>query len=294
MLLHELLTTHTDRLEKAGVDSPRLSAEVLLAHGMGISRNDLIKKLLVSPDTCLPSMTVEMAEQYIARREAGEPVAYITGVKEFYGRDFAVSPATLIPRPDTETVIEEALSFAARCTNELPKTFIDLGTGSGAIATTLALELPTWRGMAVDISDAALSIAKKNAETLGAKNLQFALCDFLGSALPQGPYGMIVSNPPYVSEDEYETLSREVTGYEPKNALVPPFAASTGLEHLLSLIDTAERLVAPGGLLLLEMGCTQGDPLMQKAKSMAAWSDCRIIPDLAGLPRVFHAVRGNA
>jgi release factor glutamine methyltransferase len=286
--LRELLLRCTERLKTAGVDSSRLSSEVLLAHAMNISRNELVKRLLMSPEVAPSAFVFESLERSVARREAGEPVAYLTGVKEFYGRDFAVSPATLVPRPDTETLVEEALSFAANHTANFPS-FIDLGTGSGAIAVTMALELPAWRGMAVDISEDALRMAKKNAATLGAANLDFCLCDFTGSALPQGPYDMVLANPPYVSEEEYAGLSQEVARYEPKNAFVPPYANSNGLEYLFAIMEMAERLLKPQGLLLMEMGCTQGEALLVKAKSSNSWINPAIVSDLAGQPRVFKA-----
>lgn len=288
--IREILTHHTRRLEKAAVDSPRLSAEVLLAQAMGITRNELLKKLLISPELAVSASVSALIENYIVRRESGEPVAYITGAKEFYGRDFAVSPATLVPRPDTETLVEEALSFAANHPASSPS-FIDLGTGSGAIAVTVALELPEWHGIAVDISEEALAMAKHNAITLGAENIAFVVCDFLGNALPQGPYNMVLANPPYVSEEEYADLSPEVALFEPRSALVPPFLRSNGLEHLFAIMDIAEHLLKPGGLLLMEMGYTQGEALLKKAEKSNVWESPRIVSDLAGLPRVFRAVR---
>lgn len=288
--LRALLTAYTARLARAQVDSPRLSAEVLLAHAMGFSRNDLIKTLLLTPEKPVEPNAEKLAEGFIARRERGEPVAYIVGIKEFYGRDFAVSSATLIPRPETETLVEEALTFAARYPSG-NRSFLDLGTGSGAIAVTMALELPAWNGVAVDISEEALEMAKKNAANLNVMNLVFYCCNFLGKHLPPGPYGMVLSNPPYVSESEYGALSQEVAGYEPKTALVPPSAHSNGLEHLFAILAASEHLLVPGGILLMEMGCTQGDALLQKAASSRAWETCGVTADLAGLPRVFRAVR---
>lgn len=289
--LRALVSHYAERLEAAGIDSPRLSAEVLLACAMEISRADLLKTLLLEPETILPQPAVLNVESFVLRREAGEPAAYITGVKEFYGRDFAVTPATLIPRPDTETLVDAALDFAKGFMRPGQQTFIDLGTGSGAIAVTLALELPSWKGLAVDISPDALSAARHNAVALGAANLGFTLCDYLGPDLPQGPYGMVAANPPYISEVEYHGISREVRCFEPKTALVPPFPGSSGLEHLLAILHVAERLLVPGGLLLMEMGHTQGGALMDAARATPTWADCRVIHDLAGLPRVFHALR---
>ncbi len=290
--LHALVTHYTKRLEEAGADSPRLSAEVLLAHAMGVSRAALLKTLIMEPETTAPPSAVLKAESFAARREAGEPVAYITGVKEFYGREFAVSPAALIPRPDTETLVDAALAYAkgVNAPPSIRQTFLDCGTGSGAIAVTLALELPSWRGLAVDISPDALGIARRNAAALGAVNLDCALCDYLGPDLPPGPYGMVVANPPYIGEEEYHSLSPTVRCFEPERALVPPVAGASGLEHLLEILAMATRLLAPGGLLLMEMGHAQGGALMDAARAASVWKDCRIIPDLAGLPRVFHAV----
>jgi release factor glutamine methyltransferase len=290
-MLRALLADYTARLESAGVDSPRLSAEVLLARAMEISRAELLKTLLMEPEKTVPQSNAARAAAYVARRQTGEPVAYITGVKEFYGRNFAVAPATLIPRPDTETLIDAALVFAGCRMPADRQRFIDLGTGSGAIAVTLALELPSWKGIAVDISPEALAVAEQNAGALGAVNLDCILCDYLGPDLPQGPYDMVAANPPYVGEEEYRGLSSEIRCFEPQSALVPPFPGSTGLEHLAAILGMAERLLSPGGLLLMEMGHTQGGALMDAALPAPAWTECRVINDLAGLPRVFQALR---
>lgn len=289
--MHALLALFTKRLTAAAVDSPRLSAEVLLAFAMNMERSALVKECIEHPDRELDPALRATAESLVRRREKGEPVAYITGRKEFYGRDFTVTPATLIPRPDTETLVEAALAFAASSPPPHAPSFIDLGTGSGAIAVTLALELPYWQGTAVDISPDALRIAERNARDLGASNLRFLVRDFLGPDLSRGPYGMVLANPPYVSEREYLILSPEVAEYEPKSALVPPGDDADGLEHLFAVLDKAAELLVPGGLLLMEMGCTQGDALLAKASPLPLWRDCGIIPDLSGLPRVFRAVR---
>jgi len=288
--LRETITRFTSRLHAANVDSPRLSTEVLLAFALQRERSDLIKDLLLHPDLPVDEATLGIAENLIQRREKGEPVAYITGRKEFYGRDFLVTPATLIPRPDTETLVETAINFAKSYTQVNP-CFIDLGTGSGAIAVTLAVELSAWHGTAVDISLDALRVAEQNALRLGATNLDFVLCDFLSPQLPHGPYNMVLANPPYVSEEEYRTLSHEVAGFEPKSALVPPADKTEGLRHLVGILHRAEGLLVPGGLLLMEMGCTQGDALLKEASVLSSLCDCHVIHDLAGLPRVFHAVR---
>ena len=290
--LRAMLTALSKRLATAGVDSPQLSAEMLLAHTMGMERDGLVRELIMAPDAAMPEDRKPLLESLAQRRENGEPAAYITGVKEFYGRDFSVTPATLIPRPDTETLVEAALDFAKGYMSPTGRpTFLDLGTGSGAIAVTVALESPSWHGLAIDISAEALHVAEQNARALGAANLDFLCCDFLDPNLPQGPFTMVLANPPYISEEEYQGLSPEVARFEPKGALVPNVGQANGLEYLFAILNVAGRLLLPGGLLLMEMGCTQGSPLTEQASSLPVWRDCRIIPDLAGLPRVFHALR---
>ena len=285
--IRSFITSQTNRLTVAGVDSPRLSAEMLLAFVLGVERTELVKDMLVNPNRTIPDECLPHIEALTRRREQGEPAAYIVGIKEFFGRDFTVTPATLIPRPDTETLVEAALDFAQKYFIT-SGSFIDLGTGSGAIAITMALELPTWEGHAVDISPAALSVAQHNANNLGATNVMFTLYDFLSANLPGAPFDLIVANPPYVSEKEYQTLSREVRVFEPKSALVPDTANASGLEYLLSIMDNAAFFLKPGGKLFLEMGFNQGDALLaHSAASKTPWENACIFPDLAGLPRVF-------
>lgn len=290
--LDDVLRTYTDILTTAAVDSPRLSAEILLAVSLDISRAELLKRLIMTPGVPVPDDARRKANGFIARREKGEPVAYITGVKEFYGLDFAVTPATLIPRPDTETLVEAALGGAKHyfpCS--FPSKFADFGTGSGAIAIALALHLPNWEGLAVDISSEALTVAEKNACTHNVNNLRFLLGNFCSTDFPSEQFDMIVSNPPYVSEEEYATLSYEIRRYEPVTALVPEAANTTGLEYLTTIMDSSAGLLKPGGMIFMEMGFTQGDALLRHSSVGGIWTDTRIIYDLAGLPRVFHAIR---
>ena len=294
--VQEILRDYTNELARASVDSPRLSAEVLLAHAMHVSRGDLLKAMILSPEALPSPEQLAFADELIARRRAGEPVAYITGVKEFYGREFFVTPATLIPRPDTEVLVEEALRFASSlsaASHSEPVSFIDLGTGSGCIAVTLGLELPAWQGIAVDISADALVVAAHNGSNLGAGNIRFLLGDFTAPLFPFNSFAMVVANPPYVSECEYKTLSHEVARFEPKRALVPEGEGEQGLEALFAVMDTASSLLQPKGMLFMEMGCTQGYALLEHAASLPEWKHCRIVQDLAGLPRVFCAVRAQ-
>ena len=317
----EQLHAFTRLLQESGVDSPRLSAEVLLAHALGLDRGELLKRLILAPDAPLTEEERLRAEELVARRAKGEPVAYIVGVKEFYGRDFTVSRATLVPRPETELLADLALEEARRRPADQGGLFADFGTGTGCIAVTLALALPRWRGLALDISADALLTARANARRHNARNLGLLRADFTLPPLAPARLDLLVSNPPYVSEEEYAALDREVRDFEPKSALVPSPAGpggfadcfcqpvgqnawavhpkrlgcgffspgkATGLEHAVSVLDSAARLLKPGGLLLMEIGHAQGRPLLA-ALDPNAWSEGAVHKDLAGLDRVLAA-----
>ena len=327
----EQLHAFTRLLQESGVDSPRLSAEVLLAHALGLDRGELLKRLILAPDAPLTEEERLRAEELVARRAKGEPVAYIVGVKEFYGRDFTVSRATLVPRPETELLADLALEEARRRPADQGGLFADFGTGTGCIAVTLALALPCWRGLALDISVDALLTARANARRHNARNLGLLRADFTLPPLAPARLDLLVSNPPYVSEEEYAALDREVRDFEPKSALVPappqtgdsaarphppagtaalpghraggdvgiaatgqtdcgffsPGGAS-GLEHAISIVTSATRLLKSGGLLLMEIGHAQGRPLLA-ALDPNAWSEGAVHKDLAGLDRVLAA-----
>lgn len=292
------LAAITAFLQENDVDSPRLSAEMLLAHAMGMERDALLKLLLLEPERRADGAAALAAARYAERRAKGEPAAYIVGKKEFYGRDFNVSPATLIPRPETELLIDMAIRFVRNRSGREPGIFADFGTGSGCIGVTLALELPEWRGLALELHPGALAVAHDNAARYTTKNLQCALADFNHPPLSPQSLDLLVSNPPYVSDDEYQGLDREVQAFEPKSALVPGagFAraraegshAASGLEDLLAIITQAERLLRPGGALFMEIGCTQGGTLLG-ALASGAWSNAAIHKDYAGLNRVLAA-----
>jgi release factor glutamine methyltransferase len=196
-------------------------------------------------------------------------------VQEFYGRDFRVTADVLIPRPETEHVIETALRLGAA-------RVVDIGTGSGTIAITLALETGA-RVVGTDVSLPALRVAVANGRALGAA-LSWSACD-LGSALRSGSFDLVVSNPPYVAARDKATLDREVRDYEPEIAL---YGGDDGLEIYRRLVPEAERLLAPGGSLLMEIGATQADAV---SGMLGAWKEVEIRNDLAGLPRVVLARR---
>jgi release factor glutamine methyltransferase len=259
-------------LEDAGILAPRLTAEVLLTHAIGCERS----WLFAHSDEELKEVWWIHYGRYLHQRLEGMPTQYITGVQEFFGRDFRVTPDVLIPRPETEHLIETALKLSV-------STILDIGTGSGAIAATLALETEA-RVTATDISAAALKIARSNSRRLAAL-VDFVQCD-LGTALRAHTFDMVVSNPPYIAETDRATLAKEVREHEPALAL---FAGADGLAVYARLIPEAARLLKPGGRLILELGFQSLDPV--RAMLDGGWSNIEVVPDLAQVPRVLSATR---
>lgn len=269
MTLRTALFQGQKLLEEARIDAPRLTAEVLLMHATGHDRAWLYAH---GNDELIELWWIHYG-RYLHERMQGKPTQYITGCQEFYGREFRVSPDVLIPRPETEHLIEAALAVANAATVAL-----DIGTGSGAIAVTLALETKA-RVMATDISIPALAAAQRNAQTLGAR-VNFVACD-LGSAFADGSFDLVVSNPPYVAERDRATLATEVRDCEPALAL---FGGEDGLAVYRRLIPEAARLLHPGGWLMMELG--EAAAVRNLLKD---WHDVEIRNDLAGIPRVILA-----
>lgn len=265
----------------AGVDSPRLSAEVLVAHALGCSRLSLV----VDRSRELTSQELEVIESLVGRREQGEPVAYILGEKEFYGLDFSVTPDVLIPRPETEHIVEEVERLYPR---DKALCFADLGTGSGILAITLAVLFPNAHGVAVDISSAALAVARENAKRHGvADRVEFRQGDFTTELFSAESLDLVVTNPPYVTEDEFEAASHEVTRFEPTGALV---SGPDGLDHIRAMMTAIERCLKHDGLMLLEMGCGQGDGVVKIIKEQcSALGPVKVLKDLASHDRVVFA-----
>ena len=258
-------------LEEAAISMPRLTAEVLLMRATGHDRAWLYAH---GADELIEVWWIHYG-RYLHQRIQGQPTQYITGHQEFYGRDFRVTSDVLIPRPETEHLIEAALAKA-----NAVQTIVDIGTGSGAIAVTLALETKA-RVVASDISLAALGSAQQNAQTLGA-GVDFVACD-LGAAFADGSFDVVVSNPPYVAERDLASLQPEVRDHEPALAL---FGGDDGLDIYRRLIPDAARLLRPGGWLMMELG--DADAVR---KLCASWSGVEIANDLAGIPRVIVAQR---
>ena len=256
----------------------RRDAELLLMHVVGRDR----AFLLTHPEAQLNSAQSENYKGWLARRARHEPVQYITGEQEFFGLKFRVSPDVLIPRPETEHLVEAVL---ARVERDTPLRIADVGTGSGAIAVALAHALPQAQVTALDISPAALAVARSNAEIHCVSDRIRLLKSDLLEALTGERFDMIVSNPPYVADDE--VLEPQVHEYEPASAL---FAGAEGLDIYRRLIPEAQRALKPGGWLLLEIGHGQRDAL---AKLLAAWDNVSFIADLQGIPRVACAQRAE-
>jgi release factor glutamine methyltransferase len=268
MTLRAALADAARQFEKAGVGAPRLTAEVLLAHTLGRDRSYLIAH---DQDPC-PSSFAALVHQ----RLEGVPTQYLTGRQEFYGRDFAVTPGVLIPRPETEHVVERALELAPGAS-----AIADIGCGSGIIGITLALELrrPT---LLTDLSPAALTLARRNAERL------HAACDFLEADLLTAcrPHSLdlIVSNPPYIPLGDRPTLATEVRDHEPSLAL---FGGESGNDVYARLLADAPRVLRPGGWLVLELGWQSAAAVTALAQEH--FTQIEVGQDLAGHDRVFSA-----
>ena len=281
-----VLTWSTNFLRDRGqTDSPRLDAEVLLAHSLKMTRIQLYTEF----DKPLNAVEREPFKANLKRRSHGEPVAYITGIKEFMGFSFAVGPEVLIPRPDTEVLVELALTAAKRY--EKPW-ILDVGTGSGCIALSLALKCPAAEVVAWDIDAAALNVARANAAALGA-NVRFECCDALAEeswtavarGAPDTRYNLILSNPPYISPDERPSLPTSVISFEPMKAL---FAAPDGLLFYRALARLAPKMLKPNGLLMVEIGSGQAEAVAN-ILTAAGWSNCSCSKDWERRDRVIQA-----
>jgi len=283
MMLKEMLREAVERLTRAGVDAPRLSARLLACRALGCSRLDLE---LRADAALMPQQQAAFAA-LLGRRILGEPVARILGEREFYGRIFAVTGATLVPRPETELLVELALA-------RLPAAelvFADLGTGTGCLGISLCVERPAWKAVLADISVAALGVAADNAARHGVEQRVLpVLGDVCAPLFQAASLDGVVSNPPYISEAEYRTLPPEVRDFDPRSALVP---GVSGLEHIRALASRAAEALRPGGLLLMEFGAEQGRAVEEIFCALPDWADIRIHRDLAGLERCLEARRGK-
>ena len=286
----ELVAEAKARLRAAPFAPPPREAHLLLGHVLGLSEAQLIART----GDAVPETAEAAFRSLLARRLTGEPVAYLVGEREFYGRPFAVDRRVLVPRPETEHLVEEVLSAAGGLPPDAR--VLDVGAGSGAIAVTLALERPRWRVAATDLSPAALAVARDNARrhglTTGAGSdarLRLLACD-LASALRLDRFDLLVSNPPYVPDEDSPGLSVEVREFEPHAALFSPAESAAAGEPLPGmgiasrLLRQAARL-RPGARVALEIGFGQLDALRTVALRHG-WRVAGATPDYAGIPRV--------
>lgn len=280
MIVRHALHSTARELEAGAVDEAYLEAEVMLMHVLGLGRAALYTRL---EETLGPDYERELA-QLIQRRLAHEPLAYITGRREFFGLDFHVAPGALIPRPETELLVEQALDIVERHFPRRDPVMADIGTGSGVIAITLARLLPRARIYATDISPQALEIAAVNSKRHGVQ-VELLEGDLL-APLPE-PVDIIVANLPYVTDDELSRLSPEIICYEPKVALA---GGRDGLDRVRQLIVDAPSKLRPGGVALLEIGTGQGQGLVSWVKTLFAEAEVELIPEISCAGRVLKLV----
>lgn len=271
------LATWLDRDARArGLDPAEV--RVLAAHAFKLSRTAIAAR-----GTPPGPAERDALEALLIRRAAGEPVAYLVGMREFFGRPFSVAPDVLIPRHETELLVERALRDAHDRALAAPR-FLDLGTGSGAIAVTLALELPRARVVATDRSPAALATAQRNAEALGARRLTLRAGDWWAAIEPDERFDIVLSNPPYIRQDDHHLVQGDLR-FEPRDALTD---GADGLGALRAIVAGAPAHLAPGGLLLLEHGWDQAQAV-RALLSAAGLQEARSWNDLAGIARVSSA-----
>ena len=300
MQLKQALSSAVERLEVADVGSPRMNAETLLMFVLGVDR----AYLYAHPEFDLTSEEVTRYDEVLGQRASGMPSQYITGHQEFWGLDFVVSPAVLIPRPETEHLVEAVLELA----RDVPRPkVVDVGTGSGCIALALAQELKDAEIYAVDLSDDALEVARANAARLQLDGrVRFLQSDVLQLMMKDAraviptedssrsretcsnglwAFDFVVSNPPYVAFGDADKVQKSVFQFEPRMAV---FAGENGLDVIRPLIEQAYEALKPDGWLALEIGYSMRDSVVNLLSS-AVWRDTRVVPDLRGIPRVVAA-----
>ena len=251
--VREILNWTRDYFQKAGIVQPRLEAEILLAHALGVDR----LHLYLNPDKPLSPDERTQYREVIKQRQAGTPLQRLTGTTSFFGLPFAVDDETFIPRPETEELLDRTLQLAPR---DQRIDCLDLGTGSGVIAVCLARFLPLSRVTAVDISDAALRLARRNAAINGVlESISFLESDWLNAI--DGTFDLIISNPPYVPIEGFDNLPKEVHQHEPRTALN---GGRNGIEQIKTIIDQLPAHARAGSIVLLEIGDGQGEPVVRQ------------------------------
>jgi len=285
LTVREVLALSAKWLKEKGCESARLDAELLAAEALGIRRLDLY----LSPERPLTNAEAIHLREFMRRRAKGEPVAYLRGRREFHGLDLAVSAAVLVPRPETETLVDAALEWLAAEGGDAPQV-VDVGTGSGAIACAIAVACPAARILAVDVSDAALEVASRNVATLAlGDRVTLARSDLLSVVPADAAIDLVISNPPYVAEDERDLLDASARDFEPALALC---SGPEGTDHTRRLADEAWPRLRPGGALVVETGTPAQTARVEAILARRFGPGAvRPLPDLARTVRGFLALK---
>lgn len=280
MRLDDALAQAATRLANEGVESPRLDAELLLAHALDSNRAAILSR----PEQRLTPKQLTRYRDLVARRGSREPLAYIVGYREFFGLDFVVDRRVLIPRPETELLVERALDIARRkvAMSPTPLRIADVGAGSGAIAVALAVHLPRAHVYALDQSAGALEVVAENARRHHVAGRVQCLHSDLLSALP-GPVDLLTANLPYVTSGEWQCLAPEIRHHEPRSALD---GGPDGLATIDRLLAAVSPYLCPAGVVLLEIGAGQGDAATSLAREYLPQARVQLVQDYAGLDRL--------
>lgn len=282
--IQKLLTWVTDYLTQKGVDSPRLSAELLLSNVLGLKRIELYTQY----NKVVAQEQLDRLRDLVKRAGLHEPVVYLVGKTEFYSIEFEVTPDCLIPRPETELLVQRSIEFLRKRTG--PQLVCDLCTGCGVIAVAIAKNVPDAKVIATDISETALTVAARNVEkhTL-TERVELRPGDLFDPLVPQlDLFDLITCNPPYISAPEYEALDKNVKDYEPRLAL---YAGQDGLDLYRKIVEKVSQFLKPDGVLLLEIGYQQGPAVRELLEQTGAFAQIRIDKDLQSHDRVVTAMR---
>jgi release factor glutamine methyltransferase len=286
--IQKLLNWIAGFLKEKNIDSPRLSAELLLSHVLSLKRIELYTRF----DMVVEQQQLSILRDLVRRAGRNEPVPYLVGKTEFYSIELEIAPDCLIPRPETELLVERAIEFLRK--RQGPQLVCDLCTGSGCIAVAIAKNFPDAHITATDISDTALSVAARNIEKHALKDRIDPLCgDLFDPIVPQldtSQFDLIVCNPPYVSTSEYEALEPNVKEYEPRLAL---HAGPDGLDIYKRIAEKADAFLKPGGALMLEIGYAQGPAVRQLLESSAPFTNIKIEKDFQNNDRIVTASKAS-
>jgi len=287
--IQKLLNWTTEFLTNKGVEAPRLSAELLISHVVGLKRIELYTQF----DKQVPQQQLDLLHDLVKRASLHEPVAYLTGKTEFYSLEFDITTDCLIPRPETELLVQRAIEFLR--TRSGVQYICDLCTGSGCIAVAIAKNFPNARVTATDISAAVLEVAARNIEKHQLKERVRLLCGDLFEPVIQqldvSQFDLIVCNPPYVSTAEYEKLEKNVKDYEPEFALL---AGEDGLDVYRRIIEKADEFLKPGAALMLEIGYAQGSAIKELLEQTGAFTEIKIEKDYHNNDRITIAIKASS